>query len=136
MNTDAITPASLEPILIEVTSPRGKKSVVRLTSPVMTVGRSPECALVLDDRSVSRRHLQVEVNGSGMVVCNLSERSFTLVDGVPLDGPRMVPFGTEIAIAEYRVRFYPVDDAGAATHDGAAEGTRAVVAAVPPSAAT
>ncbi len=93
------------PIRIEVVSPKGQSSVVRLAGKSLTIGRAPECALVLEGRSVSRQHARAELCPNGMMVCNLSQTGYTLVDGAPLAEPKLVPFGREIVIADYRLRF-------------------------------
>ena len=98
------------PIRIEVISPNGQPSVVRLAGKSLTIGRAPECALVLEGRSVSRQHARAELCPNGMMVCNLSQTGYTLLDGAPIAEPRLVPFGREIVIADYRIRFHSPED--------------------------
>lgn len=80
------------------------KGTVRLmNAPVFTVGRSPECELVLvNDPKISRRHAQIESNGYGCDVVSLNERNPVLVNGRPreratLEDGDVVSFGdTEV----------------------------------------
>jgi pilus assembly protein CpaF len=98
------------PIRIEIMSPKGQSSVLRLAVKSLTIGRAPECALVLEGRSVSRQHARAEVCPTGMLICNLSQTGFTLVEGVPVAEPRIIPFGREIVIADYRLRFHSPEE--------------------------
>ncbi len=52
-------------------------------SPVL-VGKSPACALMLTDPLVSRRHLAVELTGSGLRVTDLGSTNGTTVNGIQL----------------------------------------------------
>ena len=52
---------------------------VRATSTV--VGRGPECGIVVDDPSVSRRHIRVEIAGSRVTVEDLQSRNGLWVNG-------------------------------------------------------
>jgi pilus assembly protein CpaF len=106
----AIGTTEAAPIRIEIVSPKGQSSVLKLAVKSLTIGRAPECALVLEGRSVSRQHARAEVCANGMLICNLSQTGHTLVEGVPVAEPRIIPFGREITIADYRIRFHSPED--------------------------
>ena len=48
-------------------------------------GRHPDCNLVIDAASISRRHAAVTFDGSDYYVQDLQSRNFTLVNGVRID---------------------------------------------------
>lgn len=49
----------------------------------VSVGRSPRCAIRLEDPSVSRLHLWVEPRPEGVFLCEESTKNGTTLDGVP-----------------------------------------------------
>ena len=54
---------------------------LELGEQVVTLGRQAECDLMIDDRSVSRRHAQIEPAGDGHVIRDLQSRNGTWVRG-------------------------------------------------------
>lgn len=50
----------------------------------LTLGRAPECDLVLTDPNVSRRHCGIAVTAAGIVVTDLRSRHGTLLNGLPV----------------------------------------------------
>ena len=50
----------------------------------LSVGRSPECALVLSAQNVSRRHCQVVLRGEDVLLEDLGSRNLPLVNGRPV----------------------------------------------------
>ena len=60
--------------------PDGRR--VGIGSQVVTIGRLPECAVVLDDPNVSRRHAQVRREGDAVFVVDLGSTNGTRVNGV------------------------------------------------------
>jgi len=62
------------------------------------LGRSPECALVFDDPSISRRHASVHVAPAGPVVIDGGSRHGTLVNGRRIDGPTALAHGDQVSV--------------------------------------
>jgi S-DNA-T family DNA segregation ATPase FtsK/SpoIIIE len=50
------------------------------------LGRDPTCDVVLDDPSLSRRHLQIEVGSEGVAISDLDSRNGSAVEGRTLVG--------------------------------------------------
>jgi pSer/pThr/pTyr-binding forkhead associated (FHA) protein len=75
--------------IIEDGQPR---STVEVTGSAFSIGREPDCDMVLDDPKVSRRHAAIEVGGSVRVLHDLDSSNGTLVDGEPVRP--MVGFAT------------------------------------------
>ncbi len=84
----------------------GAVRVVRVpaTGPV-TIGRGPQCTLRLDDESVSRRHVEVELTARGLVVSDLSTNG-TLAGDLPLRrASAEVAYGASIVVGRCTVQF-------------------------------
>jgi hypothetical protein len=88
-----------------------------LDRPVITVGRSPACDLVLGGRRVSGRHARLEVSGGDVLLTDGGSTNGTWVDGERLADPMVLADGDVISFADVAVRF----DAGrTAVHQPAA----------------
>jgi DNA-binding NtrC family response regulator len=71
----------------------------------LLVGKSPVCALQIDDPEVSRRHLAVELTESGLLVRDLESKNGTRVEGVRiteavLDGGERIELGSTLLRVE------------------------------------
>ncbi|HUY64662.1 MAG TPA: DUF3662 and FHA domain-containing protein [Acidimicrobiales bacterium] len=77
---------------------------VVLESETLVIGRLPECAVVLNDPNVSRRHAEVQRRGSEVVVVDLGSTNGTRVNGVPV-GERPLADGDEITVGTTAIRF-------------------------------
>jgi pSer/pThr/pTyr-binding forkhead associated (FHA) protein len=84
--------------------PDGRR--VGIGSQVVTIGRLPECAVVLDDPNVSRRHAQVRREGDAIFVVDLGSTNGTRVNGVTVREHRLVP-GDVISVGTTSLRFDP-----------------------------
>ncbi len=84
--------------------PDGRR--VGIGSQVVTIGRLPECAVVLDDPNVSRRHAQVRREGDAVFVVDLGSTNGTRVNGVPVREHRLVA-GDVISVGTTALRFEP-----------------------------
>jgi pSer/pThr/pTyr-binding forkhead associated (FHA) protein len=63
-----------------------------------TLGRDPTADLVIPDRSVSRRHASVRVEGATAVVEDLGSRNGTFVNGQAIDSPCRLREGDVIGL--------------------------------------
>lgn len=55
----------------------------------LLVGRAPECDIVIDDDSVSRKHATIDVQGDVVEVRDLDSRNGTMVNGGPVQCTRL-----------------------------------------------
>jgi pSer/pThr/pTyr-binding forkhead associated (FHA) protein len=85
---------------------RGRKK--RFQSVRMVVGRGKDCDFVLEDQSVSRRHLELVYGESGVVMRDLGSVSGTQVNDQRVD-ECVLKHGDELSIGKTRLRF--VDEA-------------------------
>ncbi len=68
----------------------------------LTVGRAPDCGLIIEDGKVSKHHARVVWDGGGWTIEDLASKNGTSVDGVPittlrLRGGEWLSFGGLIA---------------------------------------
>jgi pilus assembly protein CpaF len=88
----------------------GALRVVRIpVSGPLTIGRGPQCTLRLDDESVSRRHVEVEVTARGLVVSDLSTNGTLAGDRALHRSSAEVAYGAPIVIGRCTVDFMAVD---------------------------
>ncbi|MGY6501415.1 MAG: FhaA domain-containing protein [Acidimicrobiales bacterium] len=71
---------------------------------ILTVGRMPDCTLVLADPNVSRNHAEVRPQGDGYVVVDLGSTNGTRVNGVKIS-EHVLRDGDEIMFGNTRVIF-------------------------------
>ena len=89
------------------------RQVELLADQPVSVGRTKDNALVLDHKSVSRRHARIEPNGGQYVLIDLDSHNGTRVGTEAVSRHDLKP-GDEITFGEITVQFVPVD-AGEAT---------------------
>lgn len=80
----------------------------------LSIGRSPQCSVVLDDDSmVSRKHALVQREESGQyLLSDLGSRNGTTCNGVPVTSPVSLSDGDSFVIGSHRFAFHrPVDPA-------------------------
>jgi pSer/pThr/pTyr-binding forkhead associated (FHA) protein len=87
-----------------LTLPDGRRIV--LEESTVTMGRLPECELVIADAGVSRRHAEVRrAPDNTWVVVDLGSTNGTKVNGLRINGTRTLQNGDEITIGSTSVRF-------------------------------
>jgi pSer/pThr/pTyr-binding forkhead associated (FHA) protein len=90
--------------------------VVAIRDVGFVVGRDPSCDLVIPGREVSRRHAVVRPTIQGYVVTDVSTNG-TYVNGLRVDGARVLGMGDVIRIGDEELRF----EAAPATFEPAGE---------------
>lgn len=70
----------------------------------LTIGRLPECDIVLDDSKVSRRHAEVRRDGMGVNVVDLGSTNGTMVNGAGIR-ERALTDGDQITVGATILRF-------------------------------
>ncbi|HVP51347.1 MAG TPA: adenylate/guanylate cyclase domain-containing protein [Terriglobales bacterium] len=98
-----------------ISAPDGKRGILELTKPVITVGRGNANDLVLNDPSVSRFHAVVKQSPEGAVL--IADRGST--NGVMVNGARITAEvelhkGDRARIGAYELVFESVDDSALA----------------------
>jgi hypothetical protein len=70
----------------------------------LTIGRLPECDVVIDDRGASRRHAQVRVAGGEATLTDLGSTNGTLLNGQQVQA-RQLADGDRITIGSTLIEF-------------------------------
>lgn len=92
------------PLTLEVISGKSKGRKRRFSGVRMVIGRSPECEFHIPDPSVSRRHLELVQDESGVLMRDLGSGNGTRVNG-EITSERILEHGDEIDLGQTTVRF-------------------------------
>lgn len=65
----------------------------------LTLGREPDCDIVINDRQVSRHHARLTQNKQGLSLMDLNSKNGTHLNGIPLEGASLLRDGDIIQIA-------------------------------------
>jgi hypothetical protein len=93
-----------------VRPPSGSRREVRLGSGVVTIGRSPDCSIVLDFNYISRVHARIERIDPAYVVTDSGSTNGTFVNGERIGAPQRLTSGDFIAVADVSITFLDSDD--------------------------
>ncbi len=75
-----------------------------LDRPQVTIGRLPECDVVVDDAGASRQHAEVRRTDGGFALSDLGSTNGTLVNGAPIQ-EHLLEDGDRITIGETILEF-------------------------------
>jgi pSer/pThr/pTyr-binding forkhead associated (FHA) protein len=98
-----------EPVKSQLVLPDGHTR--DLASKRITIGRLPDCDLVLADPNVSRYHAEIrpaESAGDGaseFEVADMGSTNGTKVNGIPIVGPQVLRSGDQITVGATTIRF-------------------------------
>jgi hypothetical protein len=81
----------------------GKRLVVGPAG--VTIGRSRQCDVVLNDPNVSRQHAEIRPRGGSWVLSDLGSTNGSLLNGRRIESPEQVKPGDEIEIGTSSIRF-------------------------------
>ena len=70
------------------------------------LGRGSDADLRLDDKGVSRRHLQLSMQGGAVVATDMGSTNGTLINGAPLRAPVMLAYGSLLRMGNTRIIFH------------------------------
>jgi hypothetical protein len=85
-----------------VQMPSGER--INITNNVVSIGRLPECTITLNDANVSRRHAEIRP-GNEIVIADLGSTNGTKVNGLRIDGERVLTDGDIISLGSTHLRF-------------------------------
>lgn len=71
-----------------------------------TLGRGSESDLRLDDKGVSRRHVQLSAHDGAVIATDLGSTNGTLVNGAPLRSPVVLTNGSLLRMGNTRIIFH------------------------------
>ncbi|MHB8657498.1 MAG: FhaA domain-containing protein [Solirubrobacteraceae bacterium] len=81
----------------------GRRLVVSPTG--VTLGRSRQCEIVLDDPNISRQHAEVRPRGGSWVLTDLGSTNGSCINGRRIEGPEVLKAGDEIELGTSRMTF-------------------------------
>lgn len=76
-----------------------RQRVVLGDAPI-TLGRHPECEVIIEAGAVSRKHAQIRRSGDDFLIADLGSRNGTVVNRTLIDGPTRLFDGSEISICD------------------------------------
>ena len=76
-----------------------------LTEPVVVLGRGSEADIKVDDSGVSRKHVELRVTPSGVILTDLGSTNGTFVEGHRVDAATLVD-GNQIVIGRTPILFW------------------------------
>lgn len=74
--------------------------MVPLDQPALTIGRDPQCAIMIQSAYVSRLHARIELRDEGAVVVDLGSRNGLLLNNAPVKQSARLRAGDVIAIGD------------------------------------
>jgi len=95
-----------------ISSPDGKKGILELNRPVITVGRGEGNDLVLNDNSVSRFHAVIKRSDDATVIADRGSTNGVYVRGRRVTQETQLSNGDVALIGRYELRFEQFDDRG------------------------
>jgi hypothetical protein len=71
----------------------------------VTIGRLPECQIIIEDPGISRKHAEISRTAEGFVVRDLGSTNGTMVNDAPVSGGRRLEEGDRITIGRSVLEF-------------------------------
>lgn len=93
-----------------ISAPDGKKGILELNRPVITIGRGEGNDLVLNDNSVSRFHAVVKHHENAVVIADRGSTNGVLVHGKRVTQETELKNGDVARLGRYELRFEQVDE--------------------------
>jgi pSer/pThr/pTyr-binding forkhead associated (FHA) protein len=86
-----------------VEHPHALPRLVAVAGPTVTVGRDPDCGIVVDDDQVSREHAVFLVDGDRVAVRDLGSHNGTFVNGAAVVGDIEISDNDLVSIGRARL---------------------------------
>jgi phosphoserine phosphatase RsbU/P len=78
---------------------------IELSRPSMTMGRHPDCDIIIEVGAVSRQHAKIETTPGGFILQDLKSRNGTFLNGQLIDRPTKLQEGDLIRICDVEYSF-------------------------------
>jgi two-component system cell cycle response regulator len=88
-----------------------------LESPVLTIGRSPECPICVDHPGISRCHAELLHDADGYLLRDLASSNGTHLNGQRLELPTRLHDGDLIRLGKVSLKYYERQSLDALMHD-------------------
>lgn len=83
----------------------GKRYELAEEASEITIGRSPECDVCIDDHNASRRHCLIKRNWHGFTAQDLGSKNGVLLNGKQIEGAQLIKDGDELQIGGIKMVF-------------------------------
>src|SRR5438552_8858224 len=93
-----------------ISSPDGKKGILELNKPVITIGRGNANDLVLNDSSVSRFHAVVKLRDNAVVIADRGSTNGVVLGGKKIAQETEMQHGDIAVLGLYELRLEHVDE--------------------------
>src|SRR5215510_2495980 len=95
-----------------ISTPDGKRGILEITKPIITIGRGNANDLVLNDSSVSRFHAVVKLNDNKVVIADRGSTNGVVLNGERISQDAELKNGDVAVLGSYRLLLEHVDDKG------------------------
>lgn len=103
-------PGAAGGVLVMLEGPTVGQSFL-LDRQTVTVGRGHESDIVIQDASISRRHVQFSRQGNDDYIQDLGSRNGTRVNNEPLNKPRLLKQGDIVSMGNIHLEYVPIQNA-------------------------
>ena len=103
--------------VLRVCVPGGRSSDFPLGAGAVVLGRSPDVDIQLKHKSVSRRHVELRIEGVQITATDLGSTAGTFVDGKRISAPTRLQLGGTLALGEQRIELHAPQSPASAVHD-------------------
>ena len=97
---------------IIISAPDGKRGMLELTKPLVSIGRGAANDLVLPDNSVSRFHAVIKCQDGQTFIADRNSTNGVVIDGERISGERQLRHNDIAHLGSYELRFEEVRDSG------------------------
>ena len=97
---------------IIISGPDGKRGMLELTKPLVTIGRGPANDLILPDNSVSRYHAVIKCQDGGTSIADRNSTNGVIIDGQRISRERLLKHNDIARLGSYELRYEDVRDSG------------------------
>ena len=99
-----------------ISAPDGKKGILELHKPVVTIGRGNANDLVLNDASISRFHAVVKVDDQKVSIADRGSTNGVILNGQPISHETELKNGDTAVLGQYQLRLEQVDSKTLVVH--------------------
>jgi adenylate cyclase len=97
---------------IIISGPDGKRGMLELTKPLVTIGRGAANDLVLPDNSVSRFHAVIKCENGHTSIADRNSTNGVVIDGQRISAEQQLRHNDIARLGSYELRFEEVRDSG------------------------
>lgn len=97
---DSVAKTAAPRVVLEVTTADGNSTRVDLAEGRHEIGRAADCGVHIDDRTLSRRHAVVTVEGGAVTIADQDSRNGTFIDDARLMAPVQLRVGVVVTLGD------------------------------------